>query len=87
MNVGDVLKIIHKDHYRCPFCNVGWDGGSRYPCGFRGKWANEDRNSMIVECICSNYENSCEIKSDVRHPCKCDLFSVLMVTGCKCGGY
>lgn len=45
------------------------------------KWNYED-----IDKWDSNNHEKCEVKKELDNKCTCDLHTVIMVTGCKCGG-
>ncbi len=82
MQIGEVRETAYeKDELSangCPMC-----GNFAEKCRFKGNWMDKNHVEIIHPCLSEKISGS---KSKGSHPCTCDLYTVLMVTGCKCGG-
>lgn len=81
MNVGDLLDPVfprNMNEPQCPFCGETKHNENGFFCGMNGTWRGYQ---VFVTQICKNH------KPDQKPTpvCTCDLFTVLMVTGCRCG--
>lgn len=79
---GETRKVIIEDSGNCPFC-----GGSIEECGLVGQYVDVlARNKVKIDQPCNVFNANLPKKTKAKNPCNCDMFTVLMVKGCQCGG-